>query len=46
MVGCHRERLVKHRQTAVIWGMYAAPEHRRSRLKRRLFVATVERART
>jgi ribosomal protein S18 acetylase RimI-like enzyme len=46
MVGCHRERLVKHRHTAVIWGMYVAPEHRRTGLGRRLLLAAVERART
>jgi ribosomal protein S18 acetylase RimI-like enzyme len=44
VAGCHRERLVKHRHTALIWGMYVAPEHRGG-LGRRLLVAAVARAR-
>jgi ribosomal protein S18 acetylase RimI-like enzyme len=46
MAGCHRENAVKHRHVAYIWGVYVAPEHRRTGLGRRLFVAAVARART
>ncbi len=46
MTGCHRENAVKHRHVAYIWGVYVAPEHRRTGLGRRLFIATVDRART
>jgi RimJ/RimL family protein N-acetyltransferase len=46
MVGCHRENAVKHRHVAYIWGVYVAPEHRRTGLGRRLFIATIDRART
>ena len=45
MAGCHRESAVKHRHVAYIWGVYVAPERRRTGLGRRLFVATVDRAR-
>jgi len=46
MAGCHRESAVKHRHGAHIWGVYVAPEHRRTGLGRRLFIATIDRART
>jgi ribosomal protein S18 acetylase RimI-like enzyme len=46
VAGCRRERLVKHRHTAYIWGMYVAPEHRGAGLGRRLFLTAVGRART
>jgi len=46
MAGCHREAAVKHRHVAYIWGMYVAPEHRRTGLGRALFLAAVERARS
>jgi ribosomal protein S18 acetylase RimI-like enzyme len=45
-VGCRRERLVKHRHTATIWGVYVTPDHRGTGLRRRLIVAAVARART
>ncbi|MBI1845825.1 MAG: GNAT family N-acetyltransferase [Candidatus Rokubacteria bacterium] len=44
VAGCHRERFVKHRHVAIIWGVYVAPEHRRTGLGRRIFLAAVERA--
>jgi len=44
--GCRRDRLVKHRHTAIIWGMYVAPEHRGTGLGRQLLLAAVARART
>ena len=45
MAGCHRESALKHRHVAYIWGMYVAPERRRTGLGRRLLGATVARAR-
>ncbi len=44
--GCRRERLVKHRHTAYIWGMYVAPGHRGTGFGRRLLITAVARART
>jgi GNAT superfamily N-acetyltransferase len=46
VAGCHRDRGTKQRHVAYIWGMYVTPERRRKGLGRRLFAATVERART
>ena len=46
VAGCHRERFVKHRHTAYIWGMYLVPEHRGTGLGRRLLVTAIARART
>ncbi len=46
VAGCHRESAVKHRHRAHIWGVYVAPEHRRTGLGRRLFTATIDRARS
>jgi RimJ/RimL family protein N-acetyltransferase len=46
MVGCRRERMIKHRHVAYIWGVYISTEHRGTGLGRRLFVAAVDRART
>jgi ribosomal protein S18 acetylase RimI-like enzyme len=46
IAGCRRERLVKHRHKATIWGVYVAPERRGTGLGRLLFVAVVARART
>jgi len=45
-IGCHRERAVKHRHIGYIWGMYVAPEHRRTGLGRWLLSAAVDRSRT
>ena len=46
VAGCHRENGVKRRHVAVIWGVYVAPEWRRTGVGRRLFLATVTHART
>jgi RimJ/RimL family protein N-acetyltransferase len=46
VAGCHRERTVKQRHIVHIWGVYVAPEHRRTGLGRRIFAAAVDRART
>src|SRR5262245_27541519 len=43
--GCHRERSVKHRHVGYIWGMYVAPEHRRTGVGRQLLAEAVDRAR-
>src|SRR3989442_12292244 len=45
IVGCVRERGVKQRHVALIWGMYVAPERRGSGVGRRLFTAAIEQAR-
>jgi ribosomal protein S18 acetylase RimI-like enzyme len=44
--GCHRERAVKQRHVAYIWGVYVAAEHRRAGLGRDLTLAAIARART
>ena len=46
VTGCHRERFVKLRHVALIWGVYVAPERRGIGLGRQLLVAAVTRART
>jgi RimJ/RimL family protein N-acetyltransferase len=45
IAGCHRERAIKQRHIAYIWGMYVLPDHRRTGLGRRIFTAAVDRAR-
>jgi len=45
IVGCARERGVKQRHVALIWGMYVAPERRGSGVGRRLLTAVIEQAR-
>ncbi|PYN21183.1 MAG: GNAT family N-acetyltransferase [Candidatus Rokuibacteriota bacterium] len=45
IVGCVRERGVKQRHVALIWGMYVPPERRGSGVGRRLFTAAIEQAR-
>src|SRR5205085_7819403 len=32
VAGCHRERAIKQRHVAFLWGIYVAPEQRRSGL--------------
>jgi len=44
-VGGHRERAVKQRHVAYIWGVYVAPERRRAGLGRELTLAAIARAR-
>jgi ribosomal protein S18 acetylase RimI-like enzyme len=46
VAGCRRERWVKHRHMATIWGMYVAPARRGTGLGRRLLMTAVDRART
>ena len=46
VAGCHRADGAKRRHVAVIWGVYVAPEWRRTGVARRLFLATVAHART
>src|SRR3989442_2403705 len=45
IVGCVRERGVKQRHVAMIWGMYVAPEARGGGVGRRLLAAAIEQAR-
>src|SRR5205809_8044604 len=45
IVGCVRERGVKQRHVALIWGMSVPPEPRWSGVGRRLFTAAIEQAR-
>jgi RimJ/RimL family protein N-acetyltransferase len=44
IVGCVRERHIKRRHAAVIWGVYITPEHRGQGLGRQLFLDTIARA--
>jgi len=43
--GCHRERAIKQRHVAFIWGVYVIPEHRRTGLARQLVTEAIARAR-
>jgi len=45
IAGCHRERAVKQRHVAYLWGVYVATERRRAGVGRRLIDAVVARAR-
>jgi RimJ/RimL family protein N-acetyltransferase len=44
IVGCTRERHIKRRHAAVIWGVYMTPEHRSHGRGRQLFLDTIARA--
>ena len=46
IAGCAQEQRVKTRHTAVIWGMYVAPEARGQRVGRRLLERAIAEART
>jgi GNAT superfamily N-acetyltransferase len=46
IAGCHRERAIKQRHVAYVWGVYVAPERRGTGVGRRLVEAAIERART
>jgi ribosomal protein S18 acetylase RimI-like enzyme len=45
VAGCHRERPVKQRHIAFLWGIYVVPDQRRSGLGRHLVVEAITRAR-
>lgn len=45
LAGCYRERAVKQRHVAHLWGVYVTPEYRGTGLGRRIVQAAVERAR-
>lgn len=45
IVGCARERGVKERHVALIWGMYVSRERRGSGIARQLLTAAIEQAR-
>jgi RimJ/RimL family protein N-acetyltransferase len=45
VAGCHRERFIKQRHIAHIWGVYVSAEHRNRGLGRALCTAVIERAR-
>ncbi len=44
VIGIQRERMAKLAHRAIVWGMYVAPEARRSGLGRRLLVRALEHA--
>ena len=46
VAGCHRERFIKQRHIASIWGVYVSLEYRRRGLGRELCLAAIERAST
>lgn len=46
ITGCSRDRPLKHRHKALIWGMYVAPEARGRGIGRRLLGEAIRRART
>ena len=46
VAGCHRERAIKQRHVATIWGVYVVPERRGTGLGRQLVVEAMARART